>query len=189
MQTRNGRSCGKVPVRLISGSCATIALNPLQRVVASALFSLSSMGGRESGSDDLLSSFLFFFYLLPYFPPHRAYALCRYLLPLLRVVFVRETAVIFFVLFCPCNSSLSSCCFVRATGICFPFSTYYGVLLAAFPFRPSCITCFRIPVVRLLCFLLFFFFFFFFFFPYLFLFIFLFFYGLACSVVFSYPVR
>ena len=41
---RHGRSCGKVPVRLISGTCATIALNP--RVSGSfCLFSLSSMGG------------------------------------------------------------------------------------------------------------------------------------------------
>ena len=28
MQERIGRSCGKEPVRLISGACATIALNP-----------------------------------------------------------------------------------------------------------------------------------------------------------------
>ena len=46
------------------------------------------------------------------------YALCRYLLPL-RVVFVRKTAVISFVLFCPRNSSyLPPCGFVRAAGIC-----------------------------------------------------------------------
>ena len=62
------------------------------------------------------------------------YALCRCLPPLLRVVFVRETAVIFFVLFCPCNRYL------------FLFRTYV-VLLAVFPFGSSCIKFFRTPVV------------------------------------------
>ena len=91
-----------------------------------------------------------FFCLLPCFPPHRSYALCRYLHPLPRVVFVRETAELSFscflvlsvqqqlswcVLFCLCNRYL------------FVFSTY--VVLAAFPFRSSCIAFFRTPLVRL----------------------------------------
>ena len=45
---------------------------------------------------------LFFCLFAPLFPSPPA--LCRYLLPLVRVVFVRETTVIFFV-FCLCNNS------------------------------------------------------------------------------------
>ena len=37
--------------------------------------------------------------------------ICRYLLPLVRVVLVRETAAIFFVMFCPCNNQcFLHCC-------------------------------------------------------------------------------
>ena len=179
MKKRNGRSCGKVQVRLTRGACATIALNPLQRVVVSALFVFVEFNGGSAKATVMTCcrSFyfsIFSFCLLPCFPPHRPYYafLClmpvQYFLPLHRVVFVCETAVILFVLFCPCNRYK------------FLFSTYV-VLLATFPFRSSCITFFRTPVgcfaSFVWCVILFLFFFSFFSF-----------YGLACFVVFSYPV-
>ena len=118
MQKRNGRSFGKVPVRHISGACATLALNPLLRVVVSALFSfVSSMGGARKRQVTTCCRPLFF--SAPFFPPPPA--LCRYLLPRLRVVFVfvRETAVLFFVPYCPCNRSfLLRVILSVATGIC-----------------------------------------------------------------------
>ena len=43
------------------------------------------------------------FFFAPLFPSTPA--ICRYLLPLVRVVFASETAVVFFVLFCPSDSS------------------------------------------------------------------------------------
>ena len=94
--------------------------------------------------------FLFIVCWLPCFPPHRPYALCRYLHPLLRVVFVREAAVYLFRVFwfCPCNSSyLGVVLFCLCNRYLFVFSTY--VVLAAFPFRSSCIAFFRTPLVRL----------------------------------------
>ena len=58
-----------------------------------------------------------FIFVAPLFPS--PLALCRHFLALLRVVFVRKTAVIFVVLFCPCNSRyLLRVVFVRATDIC-----------------------------------------------------------------------
>ena len=92
------------------------------------------MGERDGNSNDLPSSIPFFpsFFsscMLPHFPPHRPYyALCRYLFPLLRVVFVRKIKVIFFVLFRPCNSSYPHRVFVRVQQVSF-FSSTYGVPL------------------------------------------------------------
>ena len=68
--------------------------------------------------------------------------------------FVRKTAVIFVVWFCPCNISyLLRVVFFRATAVIFfvfrPCNRYlflfstYGVRLAPLPFRSSCITFFR----------------------------------------------
>ena len=91
MQKRKGRSCGKIPVSLTSGACATIIA---LRVVVSALFvSVESIHGGERESDtaivstvnDLLSSFLFFV-ICSLIPSPQAF--CRHLLPNLRVVFV-----------------------------------------------------------------------------------------------------
>ena len=97
-------------------------------------------GERESDiSNDLLSPFLLFFLyfcslvslptglIMPY------YALWRHLLPpLLRVVFVRKTVVIFSVLCCPCNSSYL--CVVLPVHR-YLFFSMYGVPVAieAFP--------------------------------------------------------
>ena len=103
-----------------------------------------------------------------------------YLLPLLRdvaFVFVRETAVIFFV-FCPCNSSNLCAVFVRATGVC---SSSARMLFSLQPFLDLVLYS-----SEHLSFVLLWFSFFllisFFFFP-------SFFYCLACFVVLSYPAR
>ena len=100
-QKRNGRSCGKVPVQLISGTRATIiALNP--SVSGSfCLFSLSSMGGARMKAVAMtlvvlfvtICSFCRVPLLVPlFFPPRRPYASIFFLV---------------FVLFRPCSSS---CC-------------------------------------------------------------------------------
>ena len=89
MQKRNGRSCGKVPVRLISGTCAAIALNPT--VSGSFLFVFVEFNGASAKAVAmtlvvLLAYFVIFalFLFSPYFPSPPA--LCRHLLPRLRVV-------------------------------------------------------------------------------------------------------
>ena len=119
----NDRSCGKVPVRLIRVACATVI--PLsQRVAISCLFVFVGFNGGSAKATVMTgcSSFIFLpiFFFAPLFPSPPA--LCRYLLPLLRVVFVRETAVIFLLLdrATTINSNLlsSSCWFLRAAGIC-----------------------------------------------------------------------
>ena len=128
------------------------------------------------------------FGLLPYCPPHWPFIPVSF--PLLRVVFVCETAVIFFVLLCPCNRCL------------FLFSTYgVPLAIAAFTFLSDLLAshssehlsfvllCFLFSSSFLFCLflLVFSFHFFFFFFPFpppsplFFLFFFL-----ACFVVFSY---
>ena len=66
---RNSRSCGKVPVWLISRACATIALNPLQRVVISALF-VSVEFNEGSAKATVMTCHRSFVFLLPYMPPH-----------------------------------------------------------------------------------------------------------------------
>ena len=67
------------------------------------------MKKRKRKKSYLLSSFLNFlfllFCLLPYFPPQRPYA---------RIFLSFSSSCVFF----PVKQQLSSCCFVRATGIC-----------------------------------------------------------------------
>ena len=100
--------------------------------------------------------------------------------------FVRETAVIFSVLFCPCNTAVIFFvlfCPCNRYQVYVPLQQHVVVLLTttAFPCRSSCITFFTTPVVCVaLCS-------FFLFFSLFFLCFFLF-YGLACLVVFSYPL-
>ena len=109
----------------------------------------------------VLSFYLVLFLFAPLFPSPPA--LCRYLLALLRVLFVQQQLS-------------SSCCFRPRNRHLFLFNTHVD-LLAAFPFRSPCITFFRTPVVRFALFPIF-----------LFVFSPPIFYGLACFVVFSYPV-
>ena len=107
------------------------------------------------------------------------------LLPLLRVVFVRKTVVIFVVLFCPCNSRyLLRVVFVRATGIC-SSSARVVSLWQLQPFFS--VPTFSHHILRNMCRLLFLFFLFFpffllSFFLFFLFFPFLFFYGLAGSL-------
>ena len=111
------RLCGKVQVRLTSGACATVPLNPLQRVVVSALFVFVEFNGSAKATVmTCCRSFFFVCLFAPLFPSPPA--LCRYL-PL-RVVFVlvRETAGIIRVIWSVQQQLSSSCCFVRAAGIC-----------------------------------------------------------------------
>ena len=89
------------------------SLAPLQRVAVSSLFVYVKFNGgsaKATDSSDLLSSFFhfcfrFFFLFAPMFPSPPA--LWRKLLPILRVVFVRETAVIVVVLFLSVNQQSS----------------------------------------------------------------------------------
>ena len=189
MQKQYGRSCGKVPVRQISGACATIALNPLQ-ASGSFYFVFVEFNGRSAKATVmaccrpflffllLLFSFFFFFFFASLFPSPPA--LCRYLLPLLRGVFVfaRKKAVIFFALFCSCNSSyLRVVLSVQQVSVplqhvcCSSCSLSFPIFLHHI-LQNTC---------RLFCFVFFVFFFPFFFFSL--------FYGLACYVVFSSSVR
>ena len=150
------------------------------------------MGERESDSNDLLSSFLFsLFFFFFFFPPSFL------LLPALCYAGI---FFLFFVLFLAVKQQLfSSCCYVRATAVIFAlfcprsryvflFSTYSVPL--AFAAVPSLSDLLASHPSELLSFVspfflpLSFFFFFLFFFSFLSLF-----YGLACFVVFSYPVR
>ena len=68
MQKRNDRSCGKVLVRLLGGTCATISLNPIG-VVVLALFVLFVSVEFNDGSAKVaemklvLLFFVFFFAL------------------------------------------------------------------------------------------------------------------------------
>ena len=149
MQKGNGKSCSRVPIRLINGACATaVALSPTVSVVAFALFVIVKFnrGGQAEGAGMthtccfacvFVISVLLFYSLI--YPHRRPYASIFSLL---------------FVLFRPRDSHL------------FLFSTYaallaaFLVILAPLPSEPPS----------------------FFFLP-------TYFYGLACFVVFSYPVR
>ena len=183
MQKRNGRSCGKVPVRLIKWSVCYYSPEPF---TASGNFCFTVFvfvelngGERESDSNDLLSSFLFFcffFFFASLFPS--PLALCRFLLPLLRIVFVRETAVKLIV-FCPCNSSylLRVALSVQQGSVPLQHVRCSSCSLS-FPFRSSCITSFSTPSILLRCFV-----------SFSSSFSSLVFCCLACFVVLSYPVR
>ena len=121
MQKRSDRSYGKVPVRLIMWSVCYYSHGPSPGGGRFCFVFVEFNGGSAKATAGMTCRLFFFFFLLnPVLPSPPA--LCRYPLPL-RVVCVRKTAVIFFVLFCPCNRYM------------FLFSTY-GVLLAiaAFPF-------------------------------------------------------
>ena len=117
----------------------------------------------------------------------------QYLLPLLRVVFVRETAVIiFFVLFCQCNSSyLRVVLSVKQVSVPLRHVCSSRSLFLSFPFRSSCITFFRTAVVDFALFFFHLLFFSFIFFSSFFLFFFSFFLffivqvwsGLFCCVL------
>ena len=101
MQKRSGRSCGKVPVRIITLSvCRSPDPSTASGSFCFVFVEFNGGSAKESdSSSDLLSSFFFFFFFASLFPSPPA--LSRYLLPLL--VFVRKTVI--FVLFCPCNSN------------------------------------------------------------------------------------
>ena len=96
----------------LSGACATKVLNLLQRVLVSALFVFVEFNGGSAKATVMTCCrpvFYFFSLFAPSFPSPPAllfpyYALCRYLVTLIRVVFVPNTAVTLFVWFCPCNS-------------------------------------------------------------------------------------
>ena len=193
----------------LSGACATIALDPLQRVVVPALFVFVEFNGGSARATAVMACcrpfcifffffFFFFFLFVPWFPSPPALYRYEYLLALLRVC-VRKTAVscllsvVLSTWFCLCNSShLRSCCFVPATGTkvsydLFLFSTY-GVPLATFPFLCDLLASHSSQHLS------FFVFFFFLSFPFLFTFFLFFFFSFFFTVwlvffVFSYPVR
>ena len=87
---------------------------------------------------------VFFAPLFPLLP-----SLCRYLLPL-RVVFVRKTAVVLILLFCPCNSSYLLRVVLPVQQESVPLQHVWrssGHCSLSFPLRSSCITFSRAPVV------------------------------------------
>ena len=99
MQKRNGRSCGKVPVRLIFGTCAntytinTIALNPTV-VFALFVFGEFNEGSAKAAVMTLVVLLLFspcfsLLYQVHFLPPRRPYA-----------------GIFFLFVFRPCNSYL-----------------------------------------------------------------------------------
>ena len=90
----------------------------------------AALASRFHGPENIINS-AFKQILLPHFPRHRPYAGIFSLFVLF--LSVKQQLVIFFVLFCPCNSLLLSSlfCFVRATDD-YPFLISTYVLLQPF---------------------------------------------------------
>ena len=137
------------------------------------------MWGSAKATDITCCRPSFFFVLLPYLPPHWPYTSTDFLF-FMCFVFARETtAVIFFVLFCPCNSSYRFfVLFCPCNRYLLLFSTY---MFSLQPFLSDVLASnsSEHQSLVLLCFLL----------SSFFCFLSSFFYGLACSVVLLYPVR
>ena len=105
-------------------------------MVVSALFVLVEFNGGSAKATVMTCFRSFFFFLLPYFSPHRPFAGIFFL---------------FFVLILSVRQRLfSPCCFVRAQQVSVPYQHVccpYGNCSLSIPFRSSCITFFRSPVI------------------------------------------
>ena len=200
MQKRNGRSCGKVSVRLIKWSVCYYNPEPstASGIFPNWYFMLLSVfvdfnGGSAKATAVMTCCpfFFFFFFLYPsadgekytstYFHTRRV-VLSSFLFCTLIFVTTGNYAGIFFLFFvlflsvkqqlssscfCPCNSSYLLHVVLSVQQVSVPLQhacCSSGNCSLSFPFRPSCITFFRTPVVHfaLFSFSIFFFLLFFF---------------------------